>query len=453
MNSKPATRRHFLKQFMGVTAAVPLGLGLWPSLSRADLSFSDYKALVCIFLYGGADSANMIVPVSQPDFNLYSTVRGGLGVAQNSLLPISPANSQVADYGFNGSFAPLHPLFESGDMAVVANVGSLVEPVTKAQILAKEASLPPQLFSHSDQQFQWATSISDSRLPIGWGGRIADLFGSVNGSDALSMNVTLAGQSVFLTGQQVVQYALSSEGPEALAIHEFSEPGEPLHDAIQRWLERDYGNMLQREFVRVQNRAISLDQTISTALEQFPQLNTQFPDSELGANLSMAARMIQARDLIGVAPARRQIFLVGAYGWDTHDAQNRVLPGLLANLSSSMAAFNSAMKEIGQDDSVTTFTSSEFGRTLTNNGDGTDHGWGGHQLVLGGSVQGGDIYGTMPDLTLAGPDDAGEGRIIPTLGADQFNATLARWFGVPDADIEALFPNLSRFSQHDLGFM
>jgi len=447
------SRRRFLKQMLSTSVCLPLGMGTWSRAAQADFSFSDYKALVCIFLYGGADSSNMIVPISRPEYNLYSTIRAGLGVDRSSLLPITPTTPQSAEYGFNSAFSPLHPLFEAGEMAVVANVGTLLEPSTKTQLINHEVAIPPQLFSHSDQQFQWATAISDTQHPIGWGGRVADLFGNVNGPNALSMNITMAGQSVFLTGEQVIQYALSSEGPERLAFHDFASPGDPLYELHKSWLNKDYDNILQREFAKIQNRAISLEKTISNAMDQLSPLTTTFPNTDLGAQLQMVARMIQARDLLGEDPIKRQIYLVGAYGWDTHDDQNAALPRLLGNLSTCMRSFNDAIKEIGVNDEVTAFTSSEFGRTLTNNGDGTDHGWGGHQLVVGGAVQGGNIYGLMPDLTLGGPNDAGQGRMIPTQSVDQFNATLARWFGVPDTDMGTLFPYLSRFPRQDLGFM
>ncbi|PIE89006.1 MAG: hypothetical protein CR997_13490 [Acidobacteria bacterium] len=445
------SRRRFLKQILGASACLPFGMGMWSKASETDLSFDDYKALVCVFLYGGADSASILVPASSAEYSQYESIRAGLGVARDHLLGLN--STQASDYGLFNVMEPLHRLYETGDLAFVANVGSLMEPATKEQLLNNEVERPPQLFSHSDQQFQWATSIPGVQTPIGWGGRIADLFGNVNGQSDLSMNITLAGQSVFLTGEQVVQYALSSDGPEGLFFHDIAEPGSLLAETANRMLSREYGNVLQREFTRIQNKAISLERTISSALEVLPPLETSFPESELGEQLLMVTRMIQARHALGNDPIRRQIYLVAAQGWDTHDNQNDSLPGLLNDVAVSMRAFNDAMVEMGINDNVTAFTSSEFGRTLTNNGNGTDHGWGGHQMVMGGSVNGGDIFGTMPNLELDGPDDAGQGRIIPTLSVDQFNATLAKWFGVPDADMDSIFPHLSRFNERDIGFM
>ncbi len=441
------SRRRFLHGVAGGSLAL---MGPWGRLLAAPPVASDYRALVCIYLFGGNDSANMVVPREISSHAEYQNIRGSLAVPREQLLPIQSVSSQRTEYGLHPALEPLHSMYNDGELAIVANMGTLLEPVTRQQIIAGQAALPPQLFSHSDQTFQWQTGIPDSQQPVGWGGRLADLFAD-SFSSLLPMNITLTGQSVFLAGRQTVQYALSESGPESLEAA--SGDGGPVDLAIRALLAQPRQNLLEKQFIGVQKRSMDLYELISGALEQQSPLNTVFPESDLGRQLAMVVRMISSRAEMGGAGLGRQIFLVGTGGFDTHDNQNSAQPQLLADLAASLRAFRDGLAEVGELNNVTTFTASEFGRTLTNNGDGTDHGWGGHQLVMGGAVRGGDIYGVMPDLALEGPDDAGDGRLIPTLSTDQYDATLARWFGLNDADLHELFPHLSRFDSTDIGFM
>jgi uncharacterized protein (DUF1501 family) len=411
--------------------------------------FTDYRALVCIYLFGGNDSANMVVPRDAGSYNQYQSIRGDLAVPQGQLLAIQSTSSQRSSYGLHPSLEPLHSLYKNGELALVANVGTLLEPVSRQTILEGNVFLPPQLFSHSDQTFQWQTGISDTQEPIGWGGRMADLLPVP--LSLLPMNITLAGQSVFLNGRQTIQYALDKDGPEGLEALDGGDG--PLDLAVRQLLGGSSANLLERQFMQVQNRSIDLHALISSELVRQDTLSTSFPDTDLGKQLSMVTRMIASKNALGGAGLNRQVFLVGMDGWDTHDNQNDDQPRLLGELAAAMRAFREGLAEIGELNNVTGFTASEFGRTLTNNGDGTDHGWGGHQLVMGGAVNGNDIFGVMPDLSLDGPDDAGDGRLIPGLSTDQYAATLARWFGVPESDLGTLFPHLHRFSRADLGFM
>ena len=442
------SRRRFLQGISGTSLAL---MTPWARLWAAPPLVSDYRALVCIYLFGGNDSANMVVPREAASHAEYQNIRGGLAVPREDLLPIESVSSQRTAYGLHPALQPLHSLYEDGELAIVANMGTLLEPVTRQRILAGQAVLPPQLFSHSDQTFQWQTGIPDSQDPVGWGGRLADHFAD-SYSSLLPMNITLTGQSVFLAGQQTVQYALAESGPEPLEAAA-ADKDDPLSAAVRQLLAQSRSNLFERQFIRVQKRSMDLHALISGALARQRPLNTVFPDSSLGRQLAMVARMISSREEMGGAGLGRQIFLVGMGGFDTHDSQNDVQPSLLADLAACMRAFRDALAEIGELGKVTTFTASEFGRTLTNNGDGTDHGWGGHQLVMGGAVRGGDIYGLMPDLALEGPDDAGDGRLIPTLSTDQYDATLARWFGMDEVDLHGLFPHLKRFDNMDIGFM
>jgi uncharacterized protein (DUF1501 family) len=445
------SRRRFLGRLAGSSLALPAGLmAPWGHLLAAPPVVSDYRALVCIYLFGGNDSSNMVVPMEPASHQQYRSIRGDLAIPRDQLLALQTRSSQRSDYGFHPAMLPLHSLYNEGELAIVANMGTLLEPVTRQSIMAGQVALPPQLFSHSDQTFQWQTGIPDSQQPIGWGGRMADLFAPAY-SSVLPMNITLTGQSVFLSGQQTVQYALADSGPESLEGADGNAG--PIDVAVRSLLAQSRENLLEKQFIRVQKRSMDLYELISGVLEQQNPLSTVFPDTDLGRQLSMVARMISSRVQMGGANLARQVFLVGMGGFDTHDSQNGVQPQLLGDLAAAMRAFRDGLAEAGELDNVTTFTASEFGRTLTNNGDGTDHGWGGHQLVMGGAVNGGDIYGSMPDLTLEGPDDAGDGRLIPTLSTDQYDATLARWFGLSDADLHGLFPYLNRFDSADIGFM
>lgn len=446
-------RREFMGRLLGGAALLQTGsalplLGLSGRALALAEEATDYRALVCVYLHGGNDSFNMLVPTASAAYRRYADTRGNMAVPREALLPIRPARPQALDYGLHPALEPLLQPFAKGDLAVVANLGTLLEPITREQAWRAPNRLPPQLFSHSDQTYQWQTGNPGGLEPLGWGGRMADRLQSLNGGAPLPMNITLAGESTFLAGEKVVQYALDAEGPERL---EMLEDG-VVAEALLQLLEAADEHILQRQFVRVQRRSIELQELLSQALERVPPPEVAFPDTPLGRQLEMVARMIDARGQFGLERGR-QLFLVAKGGWDTHDRQNRDQPALLADLAACMSAFHQAMAQSGNGRAVTLFTASEFGRTLTSNGDGTDHGWGGHQMVLGGAVRGGDIYGEIPEMVVGGKDDLGDGRIIPTLSADQYSATLARWFGMPEGELEALFPRLNRFDTADLGFM
>jgi len=446
-------RREFMRRLLGGALLLPGGsalslLGLPGRSLAAPEDVGDYRALVCIYLHGGNDSFNMVVPTAPAAHERYRRTRGNLAVPRETLLPIQPVHAQALEYGFHPSLEPLHRHFADGELAVVANLGTLLEPVTREQARRHPERLPAQLFSHSDQTFQWQTANPGSLDALGWGGRMADLTQSFNGGALLPMNITLAGESLFLAGRKVVQYALDPAGPEALEMLN----DDPVAGALMQLFESRRAHLLQRQFARVQRRSIELQALVSAVLEAEVPLETSFPDSDLGRQLAMVARMIAARWHFGLDKGR-QLFLAAKGGWDTHDRQNQDQPLLLADLAACMSAFQQAMVETGNAGSVTLFTASEFGRTLTSNGDGTDHGWGGHQMVLGGAVHGGDIYGEIPEMVVDGEDDLGDGRIIPTLSVDQYAATLARWFGVPQSELGRLFPQLDRFETDDLGFM
>lgn len=416
--------------------------------------FGDYRALVCVFLHGGNDSYNMVVPRSSAEYDVYAASRQNMAIPQADLLPIDPLTSDGADYGLHPAMGGIQALFEQGRAAFVNNVGPLVEPTSKTDFFNKSVLLPPQLFSHNDQQDQWHSLKGVTVGNTGWAGRIADLIRDRVAGQRLATNVSLHGSSPYQSAEETVAYVMGADGP--IPFTGFSNSGDPAdlfyqqRQAFERVLEADYGTVYERAFAEVQRRAVASVDLVGDALAEAPVLNTVFPDSDLGRQLNTVARLIAVRDRLAM---ERQIFFVEKGGFDSHDDQLVNQPVLLGDLSESIAAFYAALVEIGAPDLVTTFTQSDFARTLTSNGDGTDHAWGGIQLVVGDAVKGREMYGTYPDLALGGDDDIGGGRMIPTTSADQYAATLARWFGIDDVDLPSVAPNIGNFAVRNLGFL
>jgi uncharacterized protein (DUF1501 family) len=443
--------RRQLLSFMGSAA----GLGLLPApgvrLLAQEATFSDYRCLVNIFLLGGNDSFNLVVPRSNAEYNVYAASRQNLALAQQDLLPIFPDNPDGAEYGLHPIATGLQTLFDQGDAAIIANIGPLIEPVSKDGFLSGTAVTPPQLFSHNDQQGQWQSLRGKSSLTSGWAGRIADVLSPLTGRQQLALNTSAAGTTLFQAGEETIAYSIGTEGADAYsALAETAGLGLQRRAAFDLYLSKGFDNIHSRALAAVHQRSLATADLVNDALELVPVLQTVFPQSSLGQQMKIVARLIAVKDEFQMT---RQIFHVASHGFDTHDDQNQVQPSLLADLSQSITAFNAAMNEIGQSGQVVTFTQSDFGRTLTSNGNGTDHGWGGHQIVVGGSVAGRKIYGDMPSLEIGGEDDATGGRIIPTLSVDQYAATLARWFGVDESMLNQVAPSLMNFSNRNLGFL
>lgn len=449
---KAMNRRDFLiNSGAAATLAATPGLAYTQVVGGAG-PFDDYRALVCVFLHGGNDSFNMLVPRSSAEHSVYANARQNLAIAQAELLPINPLTPDGAEYGLHPSMPGVQGLFESGAAACLANIGPLVEPTSKADYFNQSVVVPSQLFSHNDQQDQWHTLKGAGTSKTGWAGRMADLIRTSVADQKMATSASLSGNIPFLSADETVAYVMGPQGP--LQFEGFStDAGDPLSEqrlAFQRVIAAQYGSIYERGFAEVQQRAIDAADLVTAAIGSAPPLTTVFPASGLGTQLLTVARLIASRDQLSM---KRQIFFVGTGGFDSHDDQNQNQPGLLQGVNDALTAFYNATVELGIADGVTTFTQSDFGRTLTSNGDGTDHAWGGNQLVVGGAVNGREIYGTYPLLQLDGDDDVGGGRMIPTTSADQFAATLAKWFGIPDADLDIVAPHIGNFAQRDLGFM
>jgi uncharacterized protein (DUF1501 family) len=450
-------RRLFLKG--AALAGTGVGLGHLPGVAYSEFfgtaaALPDYRALVCVFLFGGNDSYNMVVPRSQAEYDVYARARQNLAVPREQLLPVTALNPDGAQYGLHPSMAGVQQLFAQGACAVVANVGPLVQPVTRAAYLNGSVPLPPQLFSHNDQQDQWQTLKGRAVVKTGWAGRIADALQAAAGDGKVPINVSLAGTVVQQAGKRTVPYSMGRTGaPTLTGLNTANAVNTGRKNAFEALLDANAAGIHGRAFATVEKRAISTAVAVNAALAPLataPAFRTVFPTSGLGAQLQMVANLIAVRDALQVS---RQVFFVSTGGFDTHDDQLDDHPALLGDVSASLQALQAALVELGVADKVIAFTQSDFGRTLTSNGDGTDHGWGGHQLVVGGSVLGQRIYGTMPRLEIGGADDTTGGRIIPTTAVDQYAATLARWFGVADAQIDAVAPNARNFPQKYLGFV
>jgi uncharacterized protein (DUF1501 family) len=453
------SRRAFLKRASALSlagAATPFVMNLAAMGEAAAATASDYKALVCVFLYGGNDYANTLVPSDNTQYGIYQAQRPGLAYAQSALTatvltPTVPLLPSGAQYALAPELAKLLPLFNAGNLAVLLNTGTLVQPTTKAQFQAQSVLLPPKLLSHNDQQSYWQAS-SPEGAASGWGGRIGDLLESGNGTSTLTcMNV--AGNAVFLTGKAAVQYSVTPAGPIALNART-SLQGSAAAASLLQSLIRDGGaHEFEAALGSIGSRALDLYSLVSAALAQAPATTTVFPaaadpQSSLGAQLQMVAKLISVSSELG---AKRQVFFVSTSRYDTHAGLVTLHPTLLTNLADALRAFYDTTVELGVASQVTTFTGSDFGRALTANNDGTDHGWGSMHFVLGGAVKGGRYYGINPMLANGGPDDIGQGRLIPTLSVDQYAATLASWFGVSDSDLATVVPNIGNYAGSTLG--
>jgi uncharacterized protein (DUF1501 family) len=411
---------------------------------------SNYKALVCVFLFGGNDSNNLIVPNSTAGYQQYSKVRSNLALPQNQLLPVT-ATTGNTPYGFHPRFTELQQLFTQKKLAVVANVGTLVRPLTRAQYRSG-AAVPSNLFSHSDQQSEWQTAVPQGNGKTGWGGRLADAVAVLNPPNGFPTAVSVAGNSMFVNGQSTTPTAIQPGSTSSLSGSDGSAAANARDAAFSQILALDQGITLMAAAGQITRRGLDIAQVLKSVLSGNTSITTPFPNTSLGQELLQVAKVIQARSALGL---NRQIFFCSLGGFDTHTNQLPDQDNLFLQLSQALGAFYSATVELGVAPQVTTFTESDFGRTFQpSSGAGTDHAWGSHHLVMGGSVTGGDVYGSFPALALGGPDDAiDRGVWIPSTALDQYGATLASWFGLDAASLPTIFPNLANFTKANLGFV
>lgn len=470
-NEHPS-RRAFLKRAAalgGLGAAAPLVMNLAAFGEAAAFTATDYKALVCVFLYGGNDYANTVIPYDNANYDLYSRIRGGgpdrtnggiaYGQAELAATALSPATPQALtdniQYALHPNLTNLASLWSSGQAAVMLNVGPLIAPLTVAQYNAGNAPsrpIPPRLFSHNDQQSTWQSGGPEG-TSVGWGGRIGDLALSSNGSSLLTC-ISVSGNAVFLSGQNASVYRIGSSGPVAVTgLTGSSFLTAQARAALQGMVNQTSAQVLENEYSKVLARSVSLQGQVASALAPV-SLSTNFNPSgvsnSLADQLKVVARLIAARNTLNV---KRQVFFVSIGGFDNHDYLMTDQPPLLAKVNEAMGAFYRATEEMGIANQVTAFTASDFGRTLASNGDGSDHGWGSHHFVVGGAVRGGQFYGVAPHVSVTSDDQVGQGRLLPSTATDQHAATLARWFGVADSELPLVLPNIVNFNSRTLGFL
>lgn len=436
------SRRRFLGHgAVSVLAATQLG-----SLARVAQAApaADYQALVCILLAGGADSFNMLVPYDQPRYDAYAGMRSDLALAREDVLPLNYSGADGRQMAVHPGFAEVRDLFDQQDLAFVANVGPLAEPTDRETYDDGSARLPLGLFSHADQIAQWQTSVPDRRIATGVAGRIADVLAPTLPGAPISMNISLSGTNVFQNGSGISSYSIdATEGARQVAGYESDDDGSDLFTtAMDSLLAVGYDDPFRRTYAETLRESIDAAQLVQAALDAAPALNTSFSASGLSEALAQIARIVSVSDQLN---APRQTFFITFGGWDHHDDVLPQQESMLPVVSRGLSEFHSAMSELGVSDRVTTFTISDFGRTLTSNGKGSDHGWGGHNLVMGGAVAGRDVYGDYPEIDPGNPLDVGRGRYIPTTSVDEFYAELALWFGVAAGDLGTVLPNISRF--------
>jgi uncharacterized protein (DUF1501 family) len=455
-NANPG-RRAFLRN-VGAMSAFGLAsrLDLVNFIAEAGAqSAPDYKALVCVFMFGGNDGNNTLIPIDTAGYGLYAAARppsSAINLAQALLLPIQPVNLGMP-FGLHPALPELQTLFDQRKMAILANVGTLLQPTTKAQYNA--GVRPLSLYSHADQQAQWQSSISNNAAGTGWGGRLADKVASFNAASGFPVVTSLDGTVLFTTGTATVPLTIPVTGSFALSGYSRSAAANARLAAVQQLLTQGSANAFVTGANAIGNQALQLSATVNPILTSTNSTVAPiFASQKTGTanQLYQVAKMIEARAATG---AKRQIFFVQLGSFDTHGDQINRQQNLFAELSPALKAFYDATVALGVSAQVTTFTLSDFGRTFQPaSGGGTDHAWGNHHFIMGDAVKGGSIYGQYPQLVLGGPSDAeSEGRWLPSTAVDQYGATLARWFGVGSADLGAVFPNLARFPTSDLGFM
>ena len=483
-----ALRREFLRTASILSgslgaAGVPFALNLATLGAASAQTTGGYKAIVCLFLYGGNDSANMVLPTESASWAAYNAVRNqapdpialraagvapdaaaaaGSPAALGGVLPIVP-NYTAFPVNNTRSFA-LHPsmgeaktLFDAGRLAVIANAGPLVVPLTKTDYTTGSKPRPPKLFSHNDQQSTWQ-ALAPEGARVGWGGRLGDLLANRN-SSTLFTNISVSGNAVFMAGQSVFPYQVGNGGAVAIGGLSGNLFGSAAAASnLRSIITADNQHLFAKEHALITRRSIDAQAAFQSAFSaspvaapaQYTQPSTRaLANNNLATSLQTVARIIGARAGLG---SQRQVFFVSMGGFDTHDNENRSHADLMARLSHALGYFDTTLGTLGVRDQVTLFTASDFGRTFTSNGDGTDHGWGAHHLVVGGAVRGKEVYGRFPTVGINHDDEVGSGSFLPGVAVDQIGGTLGKWMEIGDTQLDTVFPNLRNF-QRDLGFL
>jgi uncharacterized protein (DUF1501 family) len=441
-------RRGFIKYASLAAAGNIAGLRPFSALNALAQTTPDYKALVCIFLFGGNDANNMLVPFDTQGYANYAKIRANLALPQNTLLTLNPTPS----FSLHPSLPDIQSLYNSGAAALITNVGTLTTPTTRTQYLAG-SSVPSNLFSHPDQQEEWQNAAADGSVATGWAGRISDAInGTYNPGATIPMITSVGGDTLFCNGVTTTPVSISPGNVGNAACSEGSECS-ARQTAAQSLITFNSGVSLITADDKITSNAYNYSAVLTAATATLPALKTVFPaNNGLAAQLKQVAQIIQARTALNVT---RQIFFCGIGNFDTHSDQLDLQASLLSGISPAIGAFYQATQELGVANQVTAFTMSDFARTFQpNSNTGTDHAWGSHHIVVGGAVKGGQMYGKFPTLALGGPDDSGtNGRWVPSTGSVQYASTLAQWFGVPANQLATVFPNIGNFTTNNLGFV
>lgn len=445
-------RRDFIKYSsltMGMTGLMASGLMAKDQKKR---KFTDSKALVCISLSGGMDGFNFLLPVSGAKYDEYKSSRQNMAIAQDKITEINPKTNPGFSVGLHSKLGKMADYFNDGKLALLANVGNLVKPITREEYRNKTGKLPAELFSHNSQQKQWQLLTPASELGPGWAGRMSDMM-NISDSQLVPTNISLGGFSNWQMGKSSRPFNMS--GGDIASYYGMSDSDNTTEmkrrEIFKKILAIPNEHLLSNAYGQIQSRAMQITDLLKTSLGELKESSITYPeDNWLGTQLKATAKLIAIQEKLEMP---RQIFYVEMGGFDTHDKQVASMDDLFEELGQALEAFWKDLEEYGVADRVLLFSSSEFGRTITSNGDGTDHGWGNHLFVMGNQVKGGEIYGKMPSLIIEGDDDSGDGRIIPTQSAEQYGATIAEWFGFSDTEINELFPNLSSFPDGKIKFI
>lgn len=458
--------KHSRRRFLGSLPCLALGTTtLYNSLinlkamnsiiGSTSIAGGEYKAIVCLLLSGGNDSYNMLIPRGNTEYAEYAAVRSDLAIPQEDIIPIDPEVSDGREFGLHPSLTGIKSIFDQGNAAFISNVGTLVEPTNKTGVQSGTSKLPLGLLSHSDQVMHWQTAFPQDRTTTGWGGKMADILKSMNDDTGVSMNISLGGNNLFQRGDTVTEYAINADG--GVAIAGWNEPVpflQMMQEDITDMMNKQYEDVFRDSYAGVLKRSVESNEVFNEAVAGVT-INTPFSNAQLSQRMRMIAQTIAARNELG---AKRQIFFVDIGGFDNHDELINAHANLMNTVDDAMTSFYAATEELGVSDCVTTFTISDFARTLTSNGNGTDHAWGGNAIVMGGAVKGKNMYGDYPILNLGNDLEIGGGILIPTTSADEYFAEIALWFGISPNDLSQILPNIGNFydvgsSDKPLGFM